>query len=141
MSENLPDPDTLEIGLGSVSSGSPALVTLNNHGLSNNQRVYLSTTGTLPTGLLENTEYFAVVVSKNTFRLTTERGSSTYVNTSSSGSVTFSRVGYYVRYRIVSEDQGKRSHDSPIYFVDDPYESLVVTSVIDGGTSTITGGA
>lgn len=135
LKENLPDPYLLEVGPGTITIATPGVITLANHQLSPNQKVYISTTGALPTGLLPDTEYFVNILTENTFTLSSTMGSGIPINTSGtqSGIHTFSRAGYYVRYRVVSEDRSKKSHDSPVYFVSDPYDEQFVTTTIDGG--------
>jgi hypothetical protein len=43
------------------------------------------------------------------------------------------RVGYYTRYRVISEDRNRFSHWSPVYFVEDPNTLTEVFVVLDGG--------
>lgn len=59
------------IGTFTVSIATPAVVTLNNHGLETGDSVYLTTTGALPTGLSANTIYYVVKIDANTFNLAT----------------------------------------------------------------------
>ena len=142
LNENLPDPSPLNAGVGTISIASPAVVTITNHGLITGQRVYIATNGSLPTGLEMDQEYFVIKLTNNTFNLSLSNISYTPINTSGtqSGIHTFFRVGYYIRFRIVSEDKGQYSHWSPVYFVEDPYAEQIVYSIIDGGTSTSGGG-
>jgi hypothetical protein len=42
-------------------------------------------------------------------------------------------AGYFVRYRIVSEDRNSYSHWSPIYAVTDPNPGEVIVVLLDGG--------
>lgn len=63
------------IGTFTVSVASPAVVTLNGHGLVLCDTVYLTTTGALPTGLSANTIYYVIYINANTFGLAT-----TYAN-------------------------------------------------------------
>lgn len=142
LNEDLPDPELLKVGDGTISIASPAVITITNHGLLTGQRIYITTTGSLPTGLETDQEYFVMKINNNTFNLSLSNTSYTAINTSGSqsGVHTFSKVGYYVRFRIVSEDRGRYSHWSPVYFVEDPYAEQIIYSVVDGGTST-TGGA
>lgn len=74
-----------------ISIASPGVVTWNNHGLRSGQKLRLTTTGALPTGLAVDTTYFVFVVDANTFRLSTTRANlqaGTYINTSGSQSGT-----------------------------------------------------
>lgn len=59
------------IGTGTVAIGASALWTLSGHNLYTGRMLYLTTTGALPTGLAQNTAYFAIRVSSSTFRLAT----------------------------------------------------------------------
>lgn len=67
-----------------VSIDSPAVVTKTAHGFTGGERLRLSTTGTLPTGLDTNTDYFVWYIDANTFRLQTMSNilAGTFVNTS-----------------------------------------------------------
>lgn len=56
-------------GTAAITLASPWVVTLSGHGLANGNKVYLTTTGTLPTGLTANTRYYVVNATLNTFRL------------------------------------------------------------------------
>ena len=77
------------LGNPTVTIASPAVFTLNGHGLVNGDAVYLTTTGSLPTGLTANTIYYVYAATTNTFELTTARmNAGTVVNTSGSQSGT-----------------------------------------------------
>ena len=52
-----------------VTIASPAVVTINNHGLKTGDNVMLSTMGSLPTGLLPNVNYWVIHINANTFNL------------------------------------------------------------------------
>lgn len=54
-----------------VTIASPASFTKTAHGFAGGERLRLSTTGTLPTGLANNVDYFVRVIDANTFRLAT----------------------------------------------------------------------
>ena len=60
-------------GAVTVTIAAPAVVTCGGHGLDSGDPVYLTTTGALPTGLSQNTLYYAIYVTSNTFRLATTR--------------------------------------------------------------------
>lgn len=78
-------------GTFTVTIASPNLVTLNSHGLLTGDAVFLTTTGALPTGLSQNTLYYVIYVSANTFRLASSRANAiagTGINTSGSQSGT-----------------------------------------------------
>lgn len=72
-----------------VTIASPAVFTRNAHGFTGGERIRLSTTGALPTGLNTTTDYFVIFVNANTFRVSTTFGGSA-VNTSGSQSGTHS---------------------------------------------------
>lgn len=59
------------IGTFTVTIATPAVVTLNGHGLETGDRVYFTTTGALPTGLTANTIYYVIKIDANTFNLAT----------------------------------------------------------------------
>lgn len=61
------------VGTFTVTIATPAVVTLTGHGLQTGDQVYLTTTGTLPTGLSANTLYYAIRIDANTFNLATSR--------------------------------------------------------------------
>lgn len=61
------------IGTFTVTIATPGVFTLTNHGFETSDGVYFTTTGALPTGLAQNTQYFAIKVDANTFRLATTR--------------------------------------------------------------------
>lgn len=74
------------LGAVTVTIASPAVFTLSSHGLSVGDRIRLSTTGALPTGLAASTDYFvSAVPSSSTFRVSATLGGSD-VNTSGSQS-------------------------------------------------------
>jgi hypothetical protein len=80
--------------LTSISNASPGVVTLNNHGLSNGDRLTLTTTGALPTGLSTGITYYVVNKTANTFELSLTSGGAS-INTSSAGSGTHSMTYFY----------------------------------------------
>lgn len=59
------------IGNPTITVATPAVLTLTAHGLQTGQQVYLTTTGALPTGLTENTNYWVVSTGVNTLNLAT----------------------------------------------------------------------
>jgi len=72
-----------------VTIASPAVFTKTAHGFAGGERLRLSTTGALPTGLNTTTDYFVIFVSVNTFNLSlTPNGSA--INTSGTQSGTHS---------------------------------------------------
>ncbi len=72
-------------GNAAISIGSAAVVTLNGHGFSVGDSVFLTTSGVLPSGLLANILYFVRDVTVNSFRLSATRGGPA-INTSGSQS-------------------------------------------------------
>jgi hypothetical protein len=52
-----------------ITIAAPGVATANANGFANGQRVWLTTTGALPTGLSINTPYYIVAVAANTFEL------------------------------------------------------------------------
>lgn len=76
-----------------VTIASPAVVTLNSHGLLAGMAVVPQTTGALPTGLTAGTTYYVhSIIDANSFRLMTTAGGTTALNTSGSQSGTHSLV-------------------------------------------------
>ena len=62
---------TASKGAVTITSATPGVVTLTAHGLSTGSCVELTTTGTLPTNLSVNTNYYVIYVDANSFRLAT----------------------------------------------------------------------
>ncbi len=62
---------TASLGTVTITSATPGVVTLSAHGLSTGSCVELTTTGTLPTNLAVNTNYYVIYVDANSFRLAT----------------------------------------------------------------------
>lgn len=82
---------SLSLGTVTISIASPGVVTKTSHGLLGYERVHLTTTGALPTGLSANTDYWVIYVDVNTFRLATSLDNAlagTAINTSGSQSGT-----------------------------------------------------
>lgn len=77
------------LGTFTVTIASPAVFTLNSHGLEVGDPVYLTTTGALPTGLSANTIYYVISagLTSNAFELSATRGGAA-INTSGSQSGT-----------------------------------------------------
>lgn len=53
-----------------VTIAAPAVFTMTAHGFTGGERIRLSTTGALPTGLNTTTDYYVIYVSANTFQVT-----------------------------------------------------------------------
>ena len=82
-----------------VTIASPGVVTGNGHGFTGGERLRLSTTGALPTGLDTTSDFFVIYVDANTFRLATSEvnaAAGTAINTSGSqsGTHTYTRSLY-----------------------------------------------
>lgn len=76
---------TKDKGTFTVTIASPGVVTLNNHGLVTGDRVELTSTGALPTGLTTNQNYYVIYVDVNSFQLAStlaEAEAGTPINTS-----------------------------------------------------------
>jgi len=75
-----------------ITIASPGVVTKSSHGFKGGERLRLTTTGALPTGLSAGSEYFVYYIDANTFRLQTFANvlAGTYVNTSGTQSGTHS---------------------------------------------------
>lgn len=72
----------------SVTIASPAVVTAASHGFLGGERLRLSTTGALPTGLATGTDYFVERIDANTFYLLSAARGGSRINTSGSQSGT-----------------------------------------------------
>lgn len=90
-------------GNATVTIASPAVFTLNSHGLLDNDAITLTTTGALPTGLSTGVTYFVTNKATNTFQVALTRGG-TAVNTTGtqSGTHTFTVVCTSPIYSCVS---------------------------------------
>lgn len=78
-----------------ITIATPGVVSWVGHGLENGQRVRLSTTGALPTGLAAGTTYFVAGKTTGDFKLATSLANAaagTYINTSGSQSGTHTMV-------------------------------------------------
>lgn len=85
-----------------VTIAAPGVMTWTAHGLMSGQRIQLTTTGALPTGLTASTTYWVTVINANTFNLSTSlanaqaatfittTGSQSGVHTATSFSITIS---------------------------------------------------
>ena len=83
--------------ISSISIGDPAIITLNNHGLQANTSIKFATTGTLPTGLLPNVEYYVMAdgLTTNTFRVSETFLGTIPVATTGAGTGTHSYIRLY----------------------------------------------
>lgn len=74
-----------------MTIATPGVVTLSAHGLVTGDKIYLTTSGALPTGLAASTTYFVIFVSSSTFNLATSMSNAlagTKITTSGSQSGT-----------------------------------------------------
>lgn len=142
-SNNLPIPTTHIVGTITQILGLSAIATFVSprHGLQNGNRVYITTDGLLPVGINTETEYFVMNKTDDTFKLSKVNPATEdpvpymvfNMGGESYGVHQITRIGYYTRYRIISEDRNKLSHWSPVYFVEDPNALESVFVVLDGG--------
>lgn len=70
-----------QMGNVTISIAAPGVVTLAAHGKSAGDRIRLFTTGSLPTGLTANTDYYLVSTATNTFGLATSPGGAAITTT------------------------------------------------------------
>lgn len=79
----LTDSPDKTLGTATITIASPAVVTLNSHGLTVDDSIRFTTTGALPTGLTVGVKYFVISagLTSNTFRLSATQGG-TAINTS-----------------------------------------------------------
>lgn len=76
-----------------ITNASPTVVTWTSHGLSSGDRVYFTSTGSLPSGLSTSTTYWITVINANTFNVSSTLSNAqtgTYINTTTAGSGTHS---------------------------------------------------
>lgn len=73
-----------------VTIASPAVITKTSHGFTGGERLRLSTTGSLPTGLTTSTDYFVEYIDANTFYLLSASVNGSRINTSGTQSGTHS---------------------------------------------------
>lgn len=78
---NLPDDEIILLELVEVFVGTPAIFTLNSHGLSQDDRVFLSVDGTLPGNFEENTVYYVNYIDTDRFSLSLTPGGTSVVAT------------------------------------------------------------
>ncbi len=92
-----------------VTSATPAVVTWTASGLTTLDIVRFTASGSLPTGISANTDYWVTTVTANTFKISTSRANclaGTFVNTSSTGSGVsaffYGRFGNGIQFRAVT---------------------------------------
>ncbi len=82
-----------------VTIAAPAVMTWTAHGLISGQRIQLSTTGALPTGLSAATTYWVTVIDANTFNLSTSLANAqtaTFITTTGSQSGVHTAVNFSI---------------------------------------------
>lgn len=82
-----------------VTIATPGVMTWTSHGLMSGQRIQLTTTGALPTGLTASTTYWVTVIDANTFNLSTSMANAqaaTFIATSGSQSGTHTAVAFSI---------------------------------------------
>ena len=96
-----------------ITNASPAVITWVNHGLTADDVVRFTTTGSLPSGLVVGTSYYVIPVTTDTFRVCLASGgkNGTPVNTTTAGS------GVHTANWIVGQDNfgRQRSTNPPIF--------------------------
>lgn len=73
-----------------ISTASPCVVSQASHGFTGGERLRFKSTGTLPTGISADSDYFVVAQDANNFKLSSDRMGTTLVNTTVSGTGTIS---------------------------------------------------
>lgn len=82
-----------------VTIAAPGVMTWTAHGLVSGQRIQLSTTGALPTGLVAATTYWVTVIDANTFNLSTSLANAqaaTFITTTGSQSGVHTAVNFSI---------------------------------------------
>lgn len=82
-----------------VTIAAPAVMTWTAHGLSSGDRIQLTTSGALPTGLSASTTYWVTVINANTFNLSTSLANAqaaTFITTTGSQSGTHTAVNFSI---------------------------------------------
>lgn len=91
------------VGTPTIPIGTTPTITLNGHGLESGEKVYLTTTGALPTGLSVDKNYYVTTVTANTFKLAnTPAGPSINTSGSQSGVHTLWRAEVPEQERLVT---------------------------------------
>jgi len=90
-----------------MTIATPAVVTHSSHGLSLGDKIYLTTTGALPTGLTASTTYYVIKIDANSYNLATSLANAlagTKIATSGSQSGTHTCVSGGVQYTNIKGD-------------------------------------
>lgn len=122
-------------GTITISNASPAVCTLNSHGLLDNDTITLTTTGSLPTGLSTGVTYYVVNKAANTFQLSLTRGG-TAINTSSNGS------GTHTFTVVIAQPQYATQSPAGIIYISDNNRTIFKQTSANGSTfKTLAGNA
>lgn len=95
-------------GTVTINVANPAIISKTSHGLSTGEKVYLTTTGALPTGLSVNTAYYVIEHTSGTFKLATSLANAiagTAIATTVAGSGTHT-LYYYNKIKTSSAGSG-----------------------------------
>ncbi len=123
-----------------ITIAAPGVVSYTSHGLSTGNKVYITTTGALPTGLSVSTTYYVVAVDANSFSLATSLANAvagTKITTTGSQSGTHTLFAGGLRF--LSEDAripGKTSgNNDTAGYVGEMLNSTVTSAVASGVTA------
>jgi hypothetical protein len=106
---------------------SPAVITCNSHGLRNGDAVLFTTTGTLPTNLTANTQFFVINAAANTFQVSaTLNGTAVNSSGSQSGTHTLHSHAKNVAATLAIDDEVSKT-DHSIYLVSTYTTSVSIT--------------
>lgn len=97
------DVDVYATSAVTITIASPGVVTWNGHVLKTGQKIQLTTTGALPTGLSASTTYYVIRIDANSFSLATSLANAaagTAINTSGSQSGVHTCVAAEISYNI-----------------------------------------
>lgn len=130
-----------DLGTVTMTIATPCVVTSTDHGLSTGDKIKLSTTGALPTGLAVDTYYYIVKKTDNTFNLATTyenamldtpvvittSGSQSGVHSLSSYPITGTGTPEYINYgtfKVYEQETNEAGEYTTITLYDKMYESL-----------------
>jgi len=130
-------------GTATITIAAPWVVTFTWHALATGNKVYFTTTGSLPTGLAINTDYFVTVIDANTFNLSlTLWGASITTTGSQSGTHTlfssdFNTIGWNggeVNHTLGLTEMPTHNHDLIDQFGGSSSQNMVLSA--DGNWTT-----
>lgn len=110
-----------------ISQGSPAVLTKTAHGLTNDQQVRLTTSGTLPAPLTATDTYFVVNASANTFNLSATQGG-TAIATTTAGSGTHTVTSPRFGGSIAEYVENKAYDHTAVFYHTDPGSYLAAAA-------------